>query len=144
MRCSGVHDGEIPVKEKLFKELFELVRYLAKIEATTTAGRVNILGMLFSLILTLGLSLPALLETIIRLIHPNAKVGTSLVQLLVAFSVFVLLCAGMLAYLEGPRDRRIQETIEDSRENAPDAPAGGGQAGTGECSRDGAESRLGP
>jgi hypothetical protein len=132
------------VKEKLFKELFELIRYLAKVEATTTAGRVNILGMLFSLILTLGLSLPALLETIIRLIHPNAKVGTSLVQLLVAFSVFVLLCAGMLAYLEGPRHQRTQDSIKDSHENAPDALPPWAQAGTGKRRRNSAESRLGP
>lgn len=110
------------MKEKIYKELFELVRYLAKIEVTTTAGRVNILGMLLSLILTLCLSLPALLETVIRIIHPKAQVGTSLVQLLIAFSVFVLICAGMLAYLEGPRSRAGSAALNDAAPRSVDPP----------------------
>lgn len=88
------------MKEGLFKQLASLVRYLAKIEVTSTAGRVNILGMVLSVILAISLSLAPLFETLVRLFHPNESVGAPLVQIFALFCIFTILCASMLAYLE--------------------------------------------
>ena len=76
------------MKESLFKQLFSLVRYLAKLEATTTAGRVNILGMLLSMILAISLSLAPLFETLVRLFRPGEDIGAPLLQIFVAFLFF--------------------------------------------------------
>lgn len=102
------------------KKLYDLVRYLAQVEGTTTAGRVNMLGMLLSVILAISLSLGSIFETLVRLIHPNVVIGAPLVQIFVIFCVFTLICTGMLAYLEGPRQVR-----EKSKADEEDASSGG-------------------
>ncbi len=52
------------MKEGIFKKLFTLIRYLADIERTSAAGRINILGMTLSLILAISLSLTPAFETL--------------------------------------------------------------------------------
>jgi Co/Zn/Cd efflux system component len=90
------------------------VRYLAELEATTTAGRTNILGMLLSLILAISLSLAPLFETLVRLIHPGEEMGAPLLQIFVAFLVFTLLCTGMLAYAEaGSANQRARSSTSE-------------------------------
>ena len=86
--------------EKLFKELFSFLKECARIEIMSTAGRINIIGMVLSLILAIILSLPAILETLVRLIRPQVNVGVSLLQIFIAFGIFTIICAGMLGYLE--------------------------------------------
>ena len=104
------------MKEGLFKRLFSLVRYLAKLEATTTAGRINILGMLLSLILAISLSLAPLFETLVRLFRPGEEIGAPLLQIFVAFLIFTLLCTGMLAYAEGGA---VQKSPSENNSNPP-------------------------
>src|ERR1022692_1132061 len=94
------------MKESVFEKLFSLVKDMAASETTTMPGRVNVLGMLLSLLLAISLSLAPIFETLVRLIHPNVTIGAPLVQIFVIFCIFTLMCAGMLAYLEGPRSNR--------------------------------------
>ena len=89
--------------EKLFKELFSFLKDCAKIEVMSTAGRINLVGMVLSLILAVVLSLGPILEAIVRLIRPHASVGVSVLEVFVAFCLFTIVCSGMLGYLErGP------------------------------------------
>ena len=76
------------MKEGIFKEIVSLVRHLADLERTTTAGRINILGMVLSLILAISLSLAPIFETLISLIRPNVKVGAPILELFVIFCLF--------------------------------------------------------
>lgn len=107
------------MKESLFKQLFSLVRYLAKLEATTTAGRVNILGMLLSMILAISLSLAPLFETLVRLFRPGEDIGAPLLQIFVAFLFFTLLCTGMLAYAEGGARQKSPSSTSENNSNPP-------------------------
>ena len=86
------------MKESLFKRLFSLVRYLARVEVTTTAGRINILGMLL---------------------------GAPMLQIFVAFLVFTLICAVMIGYLEGPRSGQTATPpkVEERSESSDSAPS---------------------
>jgi hypothetical protein len=95
------------VKEGILKEIVSLVRHLADLERTTTAGRINILGMVLSLILAISLSLAPIFETLIRLIRPNVKVGAPILELFVIFCLFTLICTMMIGYLEGSRNARV-------------------------------------
>jgi hypothetical protein len=97
------------VKESIFKELIGLVRHLANLEVTSTAGRINILGMILSLLLAISLSLAPIFETLIRLVHPNISIGAPLLQVFIVFCIFTIICALMIGYLEGPRGNRGQE-----------------------------------
>jgi hypothetical protein len=103
------------MKEGIFAKLFSLVKDLANVECTTTAGRVNILGMVLSLMLAISLSLAPIFETLVRLVHPNVSIGTPLVQIFIIFCVFTLICAGMLGYLEGPQGRSATRTKQKER-----------------------------
>ncbi len=109
------------MKESLFKELVSLVRHLAKLEVTSTAGRINILGMILSLILAISLSLAPLFETLIRLVHPNIIIGAPLLQIFIGFCFFTLICALMIGYLEGPRNNRAKPSSSEGPQNPPDA-----------------------
>lgn len=91
------------MKEGLFKELASLVRELAKTEVTSTAGRVNIIGLVLSVLLAISLSLAPLFETLVRLFHPNESVGAPLVEIFALFCVFTIMCASMIAYMERSR-----------------------------------------
>lgn len=113
------------MKESLFKELINLVRHLAKLEVTTTAGRINILGMILSLVLAISLSLAPLFETLIRLVHPNVSLGVPLLQIFVTFCIFTLICALMLGYLEGPTGRRAEQSSATKNQD-PQKPSGTG------------------
>jgi hypothetical protein len=86
--------------EKLFKELFEFLKECARLEMMATAGRINLLGMVLSLILAVTLSLGPILEAVVHLIRPQVNVGVSVIQVFVIFCVFTIICAGMLGYLE--------------------------------------------
>jgi len=66
----------------------------------TTAGRINLLGMVLSLILAVTLSLGPILEALVHLIRPQVNVGVSVIQVFVVFCVFTIICSGMLGYLE--------------------------------------------
>jgi hypothetical protein len=107
------------MKESLFKELIGLVRHLANLEVTSTAGRINILGMILSLLLAISLSLAPIFETLIRLVHPNINIGAPLLQIFVAFCIFTVVCALMIGYLEGPRSNRVKEKPGPERTRNP-------------------------
>ncbi len=106
---TGHYDGgppaswhEIRMKDGNYTKLITLVRHLADLERTTTAGRINILGMLLSVILAISLALAPIFETLVRLLHPKADVGAPIFELFVYFLAFVLICAVVIGYLEGP------------------------------------------
>jgi len=107
------------VKESLFKDLIDLVRHLANLEVTSTAGRINILGMVLSLLLAISLSLAPIFETLIRLVHPNISIGAPLLQLFIAFCVFTIICALMIGYLEGPRGNRVKRPHPEEHQKPP-------------------------
>jgi len=110
------------VKEGLLKELISLVRHLADLERTSTAGRVNILGMLLSLVLAVSLSLAPFFATLISLIRPNVSVGAPILELFVLFCLFTIICTLMLGYLEGPRRaREMQPPPEDHKKKPRDS-----------------------
>jgi hypothetical protein len=73
------------MKESIFAKLFSLVKDLANVERTTTAGRVNILGMVLSLMLAISLSLAPIFETLVRLVHPNVSIGAPVMQIFIIF-----------------------------------------------------------
>lgn len=109
--------------ESLFKPLFSLVRYIMTLEGTTAAGRVNILGMLLSLILAISLSLAPIFETLIRLVHPNIEIGAPLLPVFVAFCLFTIACASMIGYLDGSyRSRTGQPEGKSSEASEDTAP----------------------
>jgi hypothetical protein len=112
------------VKESLFKDLIGLVRHLANLEATSTAGRINILGMVLSLLLAISLSLAPLFETLIRLVHPNISIGAPLLQLFIAFCIFTIICTLMIGYLEGPRGNRVNQSHPEGHQK----PSGNGNS----------------
>ena len=114
------------MKEGIFKQLVSVVRYLANLERTTTAGRINILGMLLSLILAISLSLAPLFETLVRLFRPGVDVGAPLIQIFAMFCVFTLICSSMIAYMERsgenkPNQPAAKDHVEKSDER-PDKP----------------------
>jgi len=109
------------MKEGIFKKLFTLIRYLADIERTSAAGRINILGMTLSLILAISLSLTPAFETLIRLIHPNIKISAPLLQIFIIFCLFTLVCASMVGYLDGPRGNRSGQAPADEQPKTSDA-----------------------
>jgi hypothetical protein len=113
------------MKKDFFKELRELILDLIRLEITTTAGKVNLLGMILAFILVIALSLPSWLEAAIRLIHPNVNVGTPVLEPLVAFLIFTLICTGMLGYLEGPRNRFERQPDEELKQRSKDRPGSG-------------------
>ncbi len=108
------------VKEGLFKELFALVRHLADLERTSTAGRINILGMILSLILAVSLSLAPIFETLIRLVHPNISIGAPLLPIFIAFCSFTVICALMIGYLDGPRDNPVKQVPPEGQREPSD------------------------
>jgi hypothetical protein len=81
----------------------ELVGDLFRAEVTTTAGRVNGLGMLLSLLLVVGLSLSPVLEALVRLIRPAVELHVPILQLFISFLCFTLLCTLLLGYLDRGR-----------------------------------------
>jgi hypothetical protein len=109
------------VREGLFKELAGLVRHLANIEVTSTSGRINILGMVLSLILAISLSLAPIFETLIRLVHPNVSIGAPILELFIAFCLFTIICASMIGYLEGPRSDRARWASSERPQKPPDS-----------------------
>jgi len=69
-------------------------------EVGTTAGRVNLIGMLL-VFLASGLAGPiGLLEAIVRVFNPNYTAGQPWLWLLVVFAVFSLMCVWIVGYLE--------------------------------------------
>lgn len=112
------------MKEGIFKQLVSLVRYLANLERTTTAGRINILGMLLSLILAISLSLAPLFETLVRLFRPNVEVGAPLVQIFVLFCFFTIICSSMIAYMERSRENKIDRPVAKDLPESSDKRAG--------------------
>jgi len=117
------------VKEGLFKELAGLVRHLANIEVTSTAGRINILGMVLSLILAISLSLAPVFETLIRLVHPNVSIGAPILELFTAFCLFTIICASMIGYLEGPRSDRGRRASSEGRQKSRESESSEQQSG---------------
>lgn len=107
------------MKEGLFKELAGLVRHLANIEVTSTSGRINILGMVLSLILAISLSLAPIFETLIRLVHPNVSIGAPILELFTAFCIFTIVCASMIGYLEGPRSDATKRASSERHQEHP-------------------------
>src|SRR5580698_10673791 len=89
--------------KEILEQLIELAKRAIEREKDTTAGLVNLVGMVLSLILVIALSLPAFFEALIRIIHPDVRIGTPLLQLFIAFVALVIICTAMLGYLEGPR-----------------------------------------
>jgi hypothetical protein len=108
------------VKEGIFKDLLELIRHLANLEFTSTAGRINILGMILSLILAISLSLAPIFETLIQLVHPNVSVGAPLLPLFIIFCIFTTICALMIGYLEGPRSNRARNASSEGGQGSSD------------------------
>lgn len=84
----------------LLRELIEMVRHLVWVEIKTVAGRVNIIGMILGVILVLALSFPAAMEFMVRLVRPEVRFDVPILELLIAFLVFVLICSFMLVYIE--------------------------------------------
>jgi hypothetical protein len=85
------------------KLVVELVGDHFRAEVTTTAGRVNALGMLLSLLLVVGLSLTPILEAVVRLIRPAVELHVPILQLFISFLSFTLLCTLLLGYLDRGR-----------------------------------------
>jgi Co/Zn/Cd efflux system component len=110
------------VKESIFKQIASLVRDMIKEETTTTAGRINILGMVLSLILAVSLSLAPLFETLVRLFHPNESVGAPLVPIFVIFCLFTIICASMIGYLERPHKDQASGSDRKDRHDHPSDP----------------------
>ncbi len=112
------------MKEGIFKQIVSLVRHLANLERTTTAGRINMLGMLLSLVLAISLSLAPLFETLVRLFRPNVDVGAPLVQIFVIFCFFTVICSSMIAYLERSSEKESGRSSAEDHLESPDKQAG--------------------
>ncbi len=91
------------MKSGLARILTDLVVELFKAETTTTAGRINALGMLLSVVVVTALSLTPALEAIVRIFRPEVRLGVPILQLFIAFWVFVLICTVLVHYLDSTR-----------------------------------------
>jgi hypothetical protein len=88
------------VKSGLAKILTDLIVELFKAETTTTAGRINVLGMLLSVVVVTALSLTPAFEAVVRIFRPEVRLGIPIFQLFIAFWVFVLICTILVYYLD--------------------------------------------
>jgi hypothetical protein len=91
------------VKSGLANILTDLVVELFNAETTTTAGRINAVGMLLSVVLVTALSLTPLLEALVRLVRPQVHLGVPILQLFIGFWIFVLICTFLVHYLENTK-----------------------------------------
>lgn len=91
-----------------FKRLIKLAARLIEKEKTP-AGRVNLFGILLAFALIMIVALPPIFEAAIRLIRPEVEVSVLPLPLFVAFVVFVLLCALLLAYRDGDFGERTND-----------------------------------
>jgi hypothetical protein len=76
------------------------IRALIKIvrrEFETDAGRANAIGMLGGLVALLAISPTPLLEFILKLFRPEARLELPIAQLFVAFLVYDLICVVFVA-----------------------------------------------
>jgi len=85
-------------------EVRKIVNWALKAESTTQAGRMNLIGMVLATILVVVLASTNALETIIRVWRPNTQESVPLIQLFIAFCVLVLMCVGLLVYLEKSKE----------------------------------------
>jgi hypothetical protein len=85
-------------------EVRKIVNWALKAESTTQAGRMNLIGLVLAAILVVVLVSTNALEVIIRIWRPNAQESLPLIQLFICFCVLVLMCVGLLVYLEKSRE----------------------------------------
>jgi hypothetical protein len=88
------------MKSGLFRELLSLVRHLIDLEVSTSAGRVNILGMTFAVLLAGWLSLTSVFDDLVHLFHPHTTITAPILPLFAFFAIFVVTCVLMIGYLE--------------------------------------------
>jgi hypothetical protein len=116
--------------KEVLKSLLNSIGPLMRGETRTTPGRVNLVGMVLSVLLVVSLTLTSFFEAIVRIFRPQVKLGTPVLQLFIVFVVFTLGCAVMVAYLEPEATKPRQP--EKRKATAEDQPQGAEPASDGQ------------
>jgi hypothetical protein len=75
-------------------------------EKDSMAGRLNFFLMLLSLLLVFALALPPWIEAIVRIFRPSTRLDFPIVQIVVAWFSFNLICIALVGYLDIQSKRR--------------------------------------
>lgn len=87
--------------------LIKLFKDATKVEIGSIAGRVNVIGMFLLTLLILAAAAQGFVNSVVKLIRPTTKTDeTSLLSVLIVFTVAMVLCLGVVTVDDHLRNRR--------------------------------------